>query len=177
MKRKRTFNIQHLTSNVQGGDGAGECALFLQEESGRKYDLEERLLEFAVAIIKLSEDLPSSRAAQHVANQILRSGTAAYPNHGEAEAAESRDDFVHKMKVCLKELRETRRWARLIQRMGWVKDDAAIKFVLRESDELIRIFHSSVQTAQRNALAQKQSQPVRYSSTRSAIPKSLNVER
>ena len=177
MKKKRTFNIQHLTSNVQEIGAGPTSGLFLQEESGRKYDFEERLLEFAIAIIKLSEELPSSRAAQHVANQVLRSGTAAYPNHGEAEAAESRDDFVHKMKICLKELRETRRWARLIHRMGWVKGDVSIKCVLRESDELIRIFHSSVQTAQRNALAQKQSQPVRYSSTRSAIPKSLNVER
>ena len=82
---------------------------------GRKYDLEERLLEFASAVIDLSEKLPNSRAGNHIAGQILRSGTSPYPNHGEAESAESRDDFIHKLKVCLKELRETRRWARLIQ--------------------------------------------------------------
>ena len=82
----------------------------------RKFDLEERLLEFASAVIDLSEKLPTSRAGNHVAGQILRSGTSPYPNHGEAEAAESREDFIHKLKVCLKELRETRRWARLIER-------------------------------------------------------------
>ena len=69
----------------------------------RKFDLEDRLLEFASAIIDLSEGLPNTRAGNHVAGQILRSGTAPYPYHGEAEDAESRDDFIHKLKICLKE--------------------------------------------------------------------------
>jgi four helix bundle protein len=94
-----------------------------------------------------------------VAGQILRSGTSAYPNHGEAEAAESREDFIHKLKVCLKELRETRRWARLIRHKGWARSDSALVFVLSESDELIRIFVSSIQTTQRNCLAQKRRSP------------------
>jgi len=81
----------------------------------RKFDLEDRLLEFASAMIDLSESLPDTRAGNHIAGQILRSGTSPYPNHGEAEAAESRDDFIHKLKICLKELRETRRWARLVK--------------------------------------------------------------
>ena len=122
---------------------------------GRKFDLEERLLEFASAVIDLTEKLPNSRAGSHVAGQILRSGTSPFPNHGEAEDAESREDFIHKLKVCLKELRETRRWARLIGRKNWAKDDPTLQFVLGESDELIRIFFSSVQTAQRNALSRK----------------------
>jgi four helix bundle protein len=84
---------------------------------------------------------------------MLRSGTSPYPNHGEAEDAESRDDFIHKLKLCLKELRETRRWARLIKRKGWGKDDPTLPFVLSESDELIRVFYSSIQTARKNALA------------------------
>ena len=124
-------------------DGSGEK---------RKFDLEDRLLEFASAIIDLSETLPATRAGNHVAGQMLRSGTAPYPNHGEAEAAESREDFIHKLKICLKELRETRRWARLIKRKGWAKDETALIFILGESDELIRIFFSSIQTAKRNAL-------------------------
>src|SRR6266516_7987789 len=82
-----------------------------------------------------------------VAGQILRSGTSPYPNHGEAEDAESREDFIHKLKVCLKELRETRRWARLTSRKNWAKDDSTLLFVLNESDELIRIFFDSIQTA------------------------------
>jgi four helix bundle protein len=144
-----TTNVQHQTSSE------GACQAWELNEGGkdnRKFDLEERLLEFASAIIELSEKLPASRAGNHVAGQMLRSGTSPYPNHGEAEDAESREDFIHKLKICLKELRETRRWARLIQRKGWAKDEAALRFVLGESEELIRIFFSSIQTARRNAL-------------------------
>jgi four helix bundle protein len=125
--------------------------------TGRKYDLEERLLAFVAAVIQLSEVLPTSRAGNHVAGQILRSGTSPYPNHGEAESAESREDFIHKLKVCLKELRETRRWARLIARMNWIDGDATLRFILNESDELIRIFMSSIKTARENAIKQKRS--------------------
>jgi len=163
MKKKQhsTSNIQHSTSNDRDADvwefNEGDA-------NGRKFDLEERLLEFASAIIDLSEKLPSSRAGSHVAGQILRSGTSPYPNHGEAEAAESREDFIHKLKICLKELRETQRWARLINRKQWAKSDPALPFVLRESEELIRIFFSSIQTAQKNIQAGKcnRSNPTRY---------------
>ena len=142
-----TFNIQHSTLK----DGEPTIWEF-NEGSGRhrKFDLEDRLLEFASAVIDLSESLPDTRAGNHVAGQVLRSGTSPYPNHGEAEAAESRDDFIHKLKICLKELRETRRWARLIKRKAWVKNEAALLFILGECEELIRIFHSSIQTAKRN---------------------------
>jgi four helix bundle protein len=151
-----TFNIQHSTSN----DGDADVWEFNEgDANGRKFDLEERLLEFASAIIDLSEKLPSSRAGSHVAGQILRSGTSPYPNHGEAEAAESREDFIHKLKICLKELRETRRWARLINRKQWAKSDPALPFVLRESEELIRIFFSSIQTAQKNIQSGKCNRP------------------
>lgn len=150
MKRKhRTSNIQHSTSNEPEGS-----AWILNEDvaSERRFDLENRLLEFASAVIDLSEVLPNSRAGNHVAGQILRSGTAPYPNHGEAEAAESREDFIHKLKICLKELRETRRWARLIKRKSWAKDDPTLLFVLNEADELVRIFFSSIETAKRNLI-------------------------
>src|SRR5882724_13354938 len=141
-----TSNIQHPTPNNDRGTGNHDSrtAWLLREgdTKERKYDLEERLLEFASAVIDLSEKLPDSRAGNHIAGQILRSGTSPYPNHGEAEAAESRDDFIHKLKICHKELRETRRLARLAHRMGWAKNDSALAFVLSESDELIRIFFS-----------------------------------
>ncbi|HEU5396407.1 MAG TPA: four helix bundle protein [Verrucomicrobiae bacterium] len=123
--------------------------------------MEDRLLEYASAVIDLSESLPETRAGNHVAGQILRSGTSPSPNHGEAEAAESRDDFIHKLKVCLKELRETRRWARLIRKKHWAKDETALLFVLEESDELVRIFYSSIQTARRNARNSDQKPPNR----------------
>ncbi|MSU58616.1 MAG: four helix bundle protein [Pedosphaera sp.] len=151
-----TSNIQHPTSK----EVASEAWEFHDgAKPDRKYDLEERLLEFALAVIDLSEQLPNTRAGNHVAGQILRSGTSPYPNHGEAEDAESRDDFIHKLKVCLKELRETRRWARLIQRKGWATNDPNLAFVMSESEELIRIFFSSIQTAKRNALTERRKPP------------------
>ena len=127
-------------------------------------------MEFASAVIDLSEKLPDTRAGSHVAGQLLRSGTSPYPNHGEAEDAESRDDFIHKLKICLKELRETRRWARLVRHKAWTKDDPTLVFLLSEVDELIRIFYSSIQTARRNALAERRaaSEPIHYSSGRSS---------
>ena len=119
----------------------------------RVYDLEDRLLEFAAVVIDVAERLPKTRAGNHIAGQLLRSGTSPYGNHGEAQSPESKDDFIHKMKVCLKELRETRRWARLIERKNWLRGDAQLTFVLQEGEELIRIFKASVQTAERNRLA------------------------
>ncbi|MGB6928154.1 MAG: four helix bundle protein, partial [Syntrophobacteria bacterium] len=74
------------------------------------YDLEERLLEYSVRIIKIVEQLPNTRAGNHVAGQLLRSGTSPYPNHGEAQVAESPKDFIHKLRISLKELRESQRW-------------------------------------------------------------------
>jgi four helix bundle protein len=75
------------------------------------FDLEERLLEYSVGVIKIVEQLPNTRTGNHVAGQMLRSGTSAYPNHGEAQSAESPKDFIHKLRISLKELRETQRWS------------------------------------------------------------------
>ncbi len=180
MKKHRTLNIEHRTSNAENvtpilefresdDETSSDWILRDGNSATRKFDLEERLLEFASAIIDLSEKLPSSRAGNHVAGQILRSGTSPFPNHGEAESAESREDFIHKLKLCLKELRETRRWARLIQRKGWAKNETTLFFVLSESEELIRIFVSSIKTAQQNLLAEKRrpTKPIQYSSRES----------
>ena len=156
MRKHRTSNAEHRTSNETASAVSG----LHDGETGRgKFNLEERLLEFASAVIDLSEKLPNTRSGNHVAGQILRSGTSPYPNHGEAESAESREDFIHKLKVCLKELRETRRWARLIERKRWAQEDPKLVLVLGESDELIRIFMSSIRTAQQNAVKQKHKMP------------------
>ena len=138
-----TFNIQRPTSNDEDAD---VWKFNEGNTNGRKFDLEERLLEFASAVIDLSEKLPSSRAGNHVAGQILRSGTSPYPNHGEAEAAESREDFIHKLKICLKELRESYRWLLLVQRAPLMRP-RLVDPLAKETDELIRIFVSSIQTA------------------------------
>ena len=106
-----------------------------------KYDLEDRLLDFAVAIVELTDDLPNTRC-----------GTSPYGHHGEVESAESRKDFVHKLKVCLKELRETRRWLRLMSRLKTMNRDPRLIPCLTEAEELIRIFVASVRTAERRSL-------------------------
>lgn len=122
------------------------------EVAPRNFDLEERLLEYAAQIIRLTETMRRTQAGIHVAGQLLRSGTAALPNHGEAQAAESAADFVHKMSLCLKELRETRRWLRLAQRVPLVKTVTSVDPLLRETEELIRIFFSSIATAKKRTL-------------------------
>ena len=79
--------------------------------------------------------------------QRLRSGTSPYGNHGEAEGAESRDDFIHKLRVCFKELRESRRWLKLIQRAELIDKPELLEGLINEADELVRIFARSIQTA------------------------------
>jgi len=116
----------------------------------RKYDLEERLLEYGASIVRFVEKMPNTRAANHVGGQLLRSGTSPLFNHGEAQAAESPNDFVHKMKVCLKELRESLWALRLIKKVPLTTDPTDLDPLLRETDELIRIFVVSIRTAENN---------------------------
>jgi four helix bundle protein len=108
--------------------------------------LEDRLIEFAVRIIKLSSYLPKTTAGKHIAGQILRSGTSPAPNYGEARGAESRADFVHKLRIVLKELNETSLWLRVIHRSQMLKSDL-LGDIIRENVELCRIFTSSLKTA------------------------------
>lgn len=117
---------------------------------GRAFDLEERLIAFAVRIVLLAESLPKTRAGNHVANQIIASGTSPAPNYGEALAAESRADFIHKIKIVLKELRETRVWLFLILRIPLIAPSSKLDTLIGENNELIQIFSASVATAQRN---------------------------
>ena len=114
-----------------------------------KYDLEERLLDYAAQVIRLVDQLPATRAGNHVAGQLLRSGTSPLPNHGEAQAAESRRDFIHKLKISLKELKESRWWLRLIQQVP-LMDTERVEPLVGETQELIRIFATSIRTAERN---------------------------
>jgi four helix bundle protein len=113
----------------------------------KPYDLEERLIEFAVDVIDVVEELPNSKAANHIGNQIVRSGTSPAPNYGEARGAESKRDFVHKLKISLKELRETSVWLKIIAKKKFC-DDAKTEKLIKECDELIAIFVSSTKTAE-----------------------------
>jgi four helix bundle protein len=115
----------------------------------QKYDLEERLLEFSVRIIKIVEQVPNTRTGNHVAGQLLKSGTSPYPNHGEAQAAESPKDFVHKLRISLKELREIQRWLKIIQRILLIKKSELLNDILEQTEELIKIFVTSIKTAEK----------------------------
>jgi four helix bundle protein len=116
----------------------------------RRFDLEERLLRYTASIVRLTDQLPNTRAGNHIAGQLLRSGTSPLPNHAEAEGAESRSGFIHKMGICHKELRESRRWLRLIRHVPLLTDCEEIDRVLAETDELVRIFAASIRTARSN---------------------------
>ena len=115
-----------------------------------KYNLEERLLEFAVRVIRVTESMNRSPAGIYVADQLLRSATSPYGHHGEAEGAESRDDFIHKLRVCYKELREARRWLRLVQRAPLTSKPELLDGIVAEAGELVRIFAASIRTAENN---------------------------
>ncbi|MDO9585890.1 MAG: four helix bundle protein [Syntrophales bacterium] len=119
-------------------------------KESRDFDLEERLIDFAVRVIRIAESLPKSRVGNHIAGQLIRSGTSPAPNYGEAQSAESRSDFIHKMKVSLKELRETRIWLLMIIRANLIKPASKIEPLLDENDQLISIFVASIKTAQQN---------------------------
>ena len=122
-------------------------------EKQKEYNLESRLIDFAVNVIDMSESLPKTRAGNHIAGQLLRCGTSPAPNYGEAESAESRSDFIHKMKVCLKELRETKIWLIILLRSKLQKPEQQITSLLNENEQLILIFFSSVKTAQKRGIA------------------------
>jgi len=108
------------------------------------------LLDFAVRIIEIVEALPNTRTGNHIAGQLLRCGTSAAPNYGEAQSAESRKDFVHKMKICLKELRETSVWLKIIRRRNLFKRKDELEALIVECNELISIFVKSIKTAKNN---------------------------
>jgi four helix bundle protein len=116
----------------------------------KKYDLEERLIDFAVAIINLVETLPNTRSGNHLGGQLLRSGTAPSLNYGEARSAESKSDFLHKMKVCLKELRETHNCLRILHRGKIYLTEIELLDIINECNELISIFVKSIVTANKN---------------------------
>jgi four helix bundle protein len=112
----------------------------------RTYDLEDRLIDFVLKIDQIVELLPNTRLANHLAGQLIRSGTSPALNYGEVQSAESQKDFIHKIQVVLKELRETRVCLKIIIRKPLVEAQI-VSPVLSENEELIAIFAKSSQTA------------------------------
>ena len=107
-------------------------------------------MAFAVRVIDVVEALPSTRAGNHVAGQLVRCGMSPAPNYAEAQSAESRNDFIHKLKICLQELRESRVWLLIIQRRPLIEPPQRLDPLLRECPELISIFVGGINTAQKN---------------------------
>ena len=112
--------------------------------------LEDRLIDFAVRIIAISGKLPASYASEHISRQILRSGTSPAPNYGEARGSESRADFVHKLKIALKELNETKVWLKMVLRAKLAGQET-VDSAIDECSQLARILNASIHTARRNA--------------------------
>jgi four helix bundle protein len=117
----------------------------------KKYDLEKRLIRFSVNVIRLVSKFENSKAGKHLSGQIIRSATSAALNYGEAQSSESPKDFIHKMKITLKELRETIVALKIIQEANLSNDTRLLPTVLKENDELIAIFNKSISTAKRNS--------------------------
>ena len=109
-------------------------------------ELESRLIDFACRVMEMAEKLPETYGARHLASQIIRSATSPALNYGEVQGAESRDDFIHKMKICQKELRETFVCLKLIEKRGWFAQ-GKMTALINESNELIAIFVASSKTA------------------------------
>lgn len=117
----------------------------------KEFDLEECLINFSVLIIEIVNELPNTRAANHLAGQLVRSGTSVSLNYGEAKGGESRRDFIHKIQIVLKELRETFVCLKIIDKAKLYSSQEKIAKALKENDELISIFVRSVDTARKNS--------------------------
>jgi len=115
-----------------------------------KFELEERLINFSVLIVEITKELPNTKAGNHLSGQLVRSGTSSALNYGEAQSGESKKDFIHKIKVVLKELRETFICLKIIHRTKLFKTEKKIITALKENNELISIFVKSVETAHNN---------------------------
>ena len=121
----------------------------MQNENERN-DLSERLLNFASEIIKLAVRLNKTGVEHHIAGQLTRSGTSTGANYEEACGAESRADFIHKLQIVLKELRESSYWLRLIRKTGFISvTDPNLSALLREDEELTKIIAKSIVTARK----------------------------
>lgn len=122
-----------------------------------KFDLEDRLVDFSCRIIEVVEALPSTRAGNYIAAQLIRCGMAPVLLYGEAQGAESRADFIHKMRICLKELKETRVCLKVISKANMIKPLKRLDNIKSENEQLVSIVAKSIETAKRNVNNEKKS--------------------
>ncbi len=113
------------------------------------YNLQNRLVKFSAMIISNIGLLKQNFATEHLSKQLIRSVTSSALNYGEAQGAESKKDFIHKMRICLKELRESQTNLEILKEANLVKDLDAFEIITKECSELVAIFTSSIKTTQR----------------------------
>jgi len=116
----------------------------------RKFDLEDRLVNYTCKMIEIVESLPNSRSGNYISGQLIKSCHSPTFNYGEAQAAESRNDFIHKMGIVLKELKECRTALKIIQNKDMIKSKEKLEQVFQETEELIAIVAKSIVTAKNN---------------------------
>jgi len=116
----------------------------------KKFDLEDRFIDFAISISNIVDEIDSSRLGVYIAGQLIRSGSSPALNYGEAQSAESRKDFVHKLKVVLKELKESRVCLKIAERKPLVANTKNILSIMKETEELISIIYKSIETTKSN---------------------------
>ncbi|WP_338731281.1 four helix bundle protein [Mangrovimonas cancribranchiae] len=115
-------------------------------KSDNKYNLQQRLVEFSALLISNVDIFKNNFASQHLLKQLIRSVTSSALNYGEAQSAESKKDFVHKMKVCLKELRESQVNLQIIEKSDLIKNKESFTLIINECNELVAIFTASIKT-------------------------------
>jgi four helix bundle protein len=114
-----------------------------------KNDLSDRFENWAVEVIKLTAKLSKTYVGRHIGGQLFRAATSAGANYEEACGGESRSDFIHKLQIVFKEMRESLYWLRLIMKSGLLSE-TAIAQIYKEGDELTKIVAKSVVTAKKN---------------------------
>jgi four helix bundle protein len=115
-----------------------------------KYDLEDRLVDYACRMIDVVEALPNSRAGNYIAGQLIKCCHSPAFNYGEVQASESRADFIHKLGICLKELKECRTALKIIIKKEMIKPVTKLQDIFQETEQLIAIIAKSIETARRN---------------------------
>jgi four helix bundle protein len=116
----------------------------------KRFDLEDRFIDYTIRISNVVDIIDSSRLGIHIAGQLIRSGSSPALNYGEAQSAESRRDFVHKLKVILKELKESRICLKIIERKPLIQNVKKLGSIMKETEELIAIIYKSIETAKSN---------------------------
>ena len=116
----------------------------------KKFDLEDRLIDFTIRISNVVDEIDNSRLGIYIAGQLIRSGSSPALNYGEAQSAESRKDFVHKLKIILQELKESRTCLKIIERKPLILNTKKLTEILKETEELIAIIFRSIETTKSN---------------------------